>query len=88
MNVQISSRDTLMLAVPFVLCLFCTMFRLDELFCASRNKSPEKCGRPKRGADPSGNPIFTDPDGRIVEFTDRRKKPTRAACNLERVHED
>jgi len=57
-----SSRDTLLIAIPFLGMLLAGLFRLDELFAA-----PKKVGRQRRppcGLDLDGRPILCDPDGR------------------------
>ena len=66
-----SGRDTLLVAIPFVTCLIVSIFRLDGLFFKSGKSSLNKHGRPQRGVTPSGEPIFTDPDGRVVERASR-----------------
>jgi hypothetical protein len=66
-----SGRDTLLVAVPFVICLIFSIFRLDGLFFKSGKSSNNSFGRPPRGVTPAGQQIFTDPDGRVVEWPDR-----------------
>lgn len=69
-----SGRDTLLVAIPFVFCLVASVFRLDELFFRSGKGSRKGSSqRPPRGLNPNGEPIFTDPDGRVVAGSDRRK---------------
>ena len=68
-----SGRDTLLVAIPFVICLVSSVFRLDELFFRSRKSSKKNSRRPPRGLNPKGEPIFTDPDGRMVASQDRRR---------------
>ena len=66
-----SGRDTLLVAVPFVVCLIVSIFRLDGLFFKSGKSSNNSYGQPPRGVTPTGEQIFTDPDGRVVEWPDR-----------------
>lgn len=80
-----SGKDTLLAAIPFVMCLVgivtClvfSIFRLDVLlFKSGKSKSKSSknsVGLPPRGVSATGAPIFTDPDGRLVEWPDRRSK--------------
>jgi hypothetical protein len=73
-----SGRDTLLVAVPFVMCLVGSRFRLDRMFFRSRKSSKNSYGRPPRGVTPTGEPIFTDPDGKVVEWPDRRRNAKSA----------
>lgn len=74
-----SGRDTLLVAIPFVMCLVGSIFRLDGLIFKSGKTSNNNYGRPPRGLTASGEPIFTDPDGRVVEWPDRRGNAKTAA---------
>jgi hypothetical protein len=74
-----SGRDTLLVAVPFVMCLVGSIFRLDGLFFKSGKSSNNSYGRPPRGVTATGDPIFTDPDGKVVEWPDRRRNAKGAA---------
>jgi hypothetical protein len=58
----ISSRDLLLIAIPFLGLLLMSYFHLDEVFIAS--KSPRKPRRPICGVDEDGRQILCDPDGR------------------------
>lgn len=69
-----SGSDTLLVAIPFVMSLVGSIFRLDGLFFKSRKSSNNSYGRPPRGVTPTGEAIFTDPDGRAAEWPDRRGK--------------
>jgi hypothetical protein len=69
-----SGRDTLLVAIPFVMCLVGSIFRLDGLFFKSGKSSNRNYGRPPRGVSATGDPIFTDPDGRVVDLPERRRK--------------
>jgi hypothetical protein len=73
-----SGRDTLLVAIPFVMCLVGSIFRLDGLFFKSGKTSNNSYGRPPRGVTANGEPIFTDPDGRVVEWPNRRSKAKSA----------
>jgi hypothetical protein len=68
-----SGRDTLLVAIPFVICLVCSVFRLDEWFFRSGKGSTKSSRRPPRGLSPKGEPIFTDPDGRVVDSPGHRR---------------
>jgi hypothetical protein len=67
-----SSRDTALVAVPFVVMLLMTIFRLDEAI-ATRKKSYSG-SRLGCGLDERGEPILRDPDGTVVEPRHSRKK--------------
>ncbi len=60
-----SSRDVLLVAVPFVMCLVGSMFRLDGLFFKSGN-SPWKPYGLHHAWNLRAEPVLTDPDGRVV----------------------
>jgi hypothetical protein len=70
----LSSRDTLLIAIPLVLMVFLSAFRLDHLFAAPK-ASPDR-RRPFSGVDKLGEPILCDPDGRPsgTRRRDRRGK--------------
>jgi|HubBroStandDraft_4_1064222.scaffolds.fasta_scaffold653018_1 hypothetical protein len=59
----ISGRDTLLIAIPFVLILMITMFRLDQLIAAP--KAPLTGRQLACGVDQLGEPVLRDPDGRL-----------------------
>jgi hypothetical protein len=73
-----SGRDTLLVAIPFIMCLVGSIFRLDGLFFKSGKTSSNNYGRPPRGVTPTGEPIFTDPDGRVVDWPERRRNAKSA----------
>ncbi len=58
-----SSRDTLLVALPFIGMLMVGIFRLDELIVVPREArvNPRRPG----GMDVNGDPIICDPDGRV-----------------------
>lgn len=69
----LSSRDTLLIAIPLVLMLFFSAFRLDDVIAAP--KASLKRRRPASGLDKYGEPILYDPDGRPSGT--RRRSPNR-----------
>jgi hypothetical protein len=60
----ISSRDTVLIAIPFVFILFVCVFRLDSVFAMPKRVISRQ--RPASGLDQDGECILTDPDGRVV----------------------
>jgi hypothetical protein len=66
-----SGRDTILVAIPFVLFLFFGLFRLDELFSRSGKKA--KRPLPGGGMDADGEPFLADPDGRPVRLQRRQR---------------
>jgi hypothetical protein len=60
-TILLSSKDSLLVAIPFIGLLLVGYFRLDQIIA-----SPKKKGRrrPMSGMDESGEPIMSDPDGR------------------------
>lgn len=62
-----SGRDTLLIAVPFVICLLGTIFRLDGLFLKAGNKPWIPYGLPRCAWNSVLKPVLTDPDGRVVK---------------------
>ncbi|MGH9343960.1 MAG: hypothetical protein ACRD19_09395 [Terriglobia bacterium] len=55
--------DTVLVALPFIGLLLATLFHVDEIFAAhDRRLSPV---RPPCGVDEDGQPLLTDPDGRL-----------------------
>jgi hypothetical protein len=69
----LSSRDTLLIAIPLVLMVFISAFRLDQVIAAP--KASQLRRRPVNGVDEAGEPILRDPDGRPSGT--RRRKPNR-----------
>jgi hypothetical protein len=63
-HILISTRDTLLAAIPFACLFFLSIFRLDQILAApkgGRRIAPAACG-----VDEQGEPILCDPDGRLV----------------------
>lgn len=57
-----STRDALLIGIPFIAILAFGVFRLDTIFFASqKSKEFGRCGC---GVDESGEPILVDPDGK------------------------
>ena len=65
-TVILSSRDAILYALPLVLLLLATRFRLDELFAA--HKGPEKQDKLPTRTHPHHTPMCSDPDGRPWEI--------------------
>jgi hypothetical protein len=61
-SILISSKDTLLLAIPLLLVTFASAFRLDRIIAAPKGSQNRR--RPACGVDESGVEIFCDPDGR------------------------
>jgi hypothetical protein len=57
-----SSRDILLYGLPLVVMLVASMFKVDELFGAPKNKAPRP--RPAQGYNSVHSPMMSDPDGR------------------------
>jgi hypothetical protein len=62
-SVLLSGRDTLLIAVPLVLMIFISLFRLDQVIASPKASLQRR--RPVCGIDESGEPILRDPDGRL-----------------------
>jgi hypothetical protein len=61
-SILISGKDTLLLAIPLLLVVLASAFRLDHFIAApkgSQNRRRAACG-----VDELGEEIFCDPDGR------------------------
>lgn len=71
-HILISGRDTLLIAIPFVLLLLISIFRLDEFIAAPKGALNQR--RPACGVDEFGEPILRDPDGRL-SGPQRRRVP-------------
>jgi hypothetical protein len=72
-NAILSNRDAMLFAVPFLVILFISMFRLDQLIA-----TPTRPVRQRPSAsdiDEHGEPILRDPDGRLA---DPGKSPAQA----------
>jgi hypothetical protein len=79
----LSSRDTLLIAVPFVVILMITIFRLDQIIASPRE--PLTGRRLACGLDEHGEPLLRDPDGRLSGPVRRRKARTAAEAPSEPV---
>jgi hypothetical protein len=62
-HILISGRDTLLVAIPFVLMVVVGIFRLDRILGAPEFIPNRQ--RPACGIDEFGEPILRDPDGRL-----------------------
>jgi len=71
MMAQLSTSDSLLVAIPMVGLLFAGFFRLDELF--GKSKKPVKTRRPMVGLDENGRPMCVDPDGQVVARQSQKK---------------
>ena len=58
-----SGWDTFLIAAPFVGLLLATVFRLDEVFASSKRQTRRRSAL--CGTDENGEPLLTDPDGRL-----------------------
>ncbi len=58
-----SGWDTFLVAIPLILLLFFGFFRLDEVFTTPQRTLKR---RPACGTDEEGEPILSDPDGRLL----------------------
>jgi hypothetical protein len=65
-TVILSSRDAVLYALPLVLLLLATLFRLDEFFIV--RKPPENQDKLPARAHPHHTPMCSDPDGRPWEI--------------------
>jgi|HubBroStandDraft_5_1064220.scaffolds.fasta_scaffold185158_2 hypothetical protein len=61
-SILISGKDTLLLAIPLVLAVLLSAFRLDQII--TRPKGSLSRRRPPCGVDESGELFLCDPDGR------------------------
>jgi hypothetical protein len=73
-----STRDALLVAVPFIVALVLAVFRLDGLFTAPRGPVNRR-QRPGCGLDESGEPLVVDPDGKPSAVRPTRKKTADAS---------
>jgi hypothetical protein len=64
-----STRDTILVAIPFAFILALSLFRLDTIFGASRRMGHPH--RPPCGLDERGEPMLTHPDGHPSEARQR-----------------
>jgi hypothetical protein len=69
-----STRDTVLVAVPFIVLVGMVIFGLDAFFVPSKGPAaPANRHRPGCGLDETGEPVLVDPDGRPSEFRSSRK---------------
>ena len=73
-NTLVSGRDALLVAIPFLLILLVSIFRLDYLFATPKGLASRR--QQVCGMDESGEPILLDPDGR-VSGPSRHRTPER-----------
>jgi hypothetical protein len=75
-SILMSSGNALLVAIPVVVCAVSYVFRLDEL----PTKIREDSSRPRLmwGTDEDGEPILSDPGGRVV-----RKRPPRKLLDMD-----
>jgi hypothetical protein len=66
-----SGRDTLLIAIPFVVILLISIFRLDEVLSTSNRAVKRRWS--VSGTDEDGEPILRDPDGTVVTQRHPRK---------------
>lgn len=62
-QILISSRDALLVAIPFVLILAVSVFRLDQIIALPKGSLNRR--RPACGIDEFGELILRDPDGKL-----------------------
>jgi hypothetical protein len=67
-----STRDTLLIAIPLLGLLAMGVLRLDEVIFSSSKGPAKQHQRAMCGVDEQGQPILTDPDGRVW-----KKRPNR-----------
>ncbi|HUB00122.1 MAG TPA: hypothetical protein VMA34_17445 [Terracidiphilus sp.] len=58
-----SGWDTFLIAAPFIGLLLATVFRLDEVFASNKREVRRRSAL--CGTDENGEPLFSDPDGRL-----------------------
>jgi hypothetical protein len=67
-----SGRDTVLVAIPFALMVFMTVFRLDEAIATpKRSLNGRRLGC---GLDEYGEPVLRDPDGQVAKLRRSRKR--------------
>lgn len=67
-----STRDTFLVAIPFLFILALGLFRLDTIFGVSRGVHHAR--HPRRAMDENGEPLLTDPAGRPPDALRRHRK--------------
>ena len=60
-RILVSGRDSLLIAVPFIVLLLSSVFGLDQLLATPKTAASRR--RPACGIDEAGEPILYDPDG-------------------------
>jgi hypothetical protein len=75
----VSTRDTVLASIPFIVLLIMALFRLDEMVAAPRRR--RKRMHRVLEVDAAGEPILCDPDGRPVP-------PQRIVRPRKRSHSD
>jgi hypothetical protein len=58
-----TGRDSLLVGVPLILLLLIGLFRLDEVFAKPKRRLKRR--RPAYSMDEDGEPVLSDPDGRL-----------------------
>lgn len=61
-SILLSSKDTLLLAIPLLLMVFLSAFRLDQIIARPKRSMDQR--RPSCGVDEFGELFLCDPDGR------------------------
>jgi len=61
-----STKDTFLVAIPFIVVLALAVFRLDAFFATTKGSANRR--RQPCGLDEQGEPILVDPDGRASEI--------------------
>jgi hypothetical protein len=62
-HLLLSGRDTFLIAIPLIVILMITMFRLDQIIASPKGVVTGR--RLACGVDKLGEPILRDPDGRL-----------------------
>jgi hypothetical protein len=75
-QILLSNRDSLLVAIPFLLMLFISVFRLDQIIAAPKGAQNRR--RPSCGIDEFGDPILCDPDGKMITAQ-------RSNCDVRRL---
>lgn len=77
-----STRDALLVAIPFIAILVLAIFRLDTIFASSKGSVRlDSRRRTGCGMDENGEPYLVDPDGRVPEGRARYKQEGRGRKN-------
>ena len=67
---QTTGRDALLIGIPLIILMLVGLFRLDELF--SRPQKAIKKRRLSCQMDEDGEPVISDPDGKLSKAPSRR----------------